>query len=309
MSIISISGKIGSGKDTVGRIIQYLTSTRTYEKSFIEWEEITKTTERYYAGYSSFKIHKWADILKDYVCMAIGCTREQLEDREFKDKELGEEWWYFKGYVPNVLNTKETIELVQKFITEQEAWIYIENELNYNKDICKVETIKPTPRLLLQLIGTNAIRKHVHPNYWVNCLMSEYKPIKTQCNCLATTYEGCSEYLDYPNWVISDTRFPNELKAVKDRGGISIRVSRNTEALYNYLGDKLTIKELFHQIHKDTGEYPLKTYADEHWLIKPHESETALDNAEFDYTIENNSSIIELIGKVREILIKENFIK
>lgn len=37
-------------------------------------------------------------------------------------------------------------------------------------------------------------------------------------------------------------------------------------------------------------------------------AETALDNAEFDYTIDNNSSIEDLIEKVKSILIKERII-
>jgi len=42
--------------------------------------------------------------------------------------------------------------------------------------------------------------------------------------------------------------------------------------------------------------------------IKKHLSETALDNYSFDYTIDNNGTIEELIIKVKEILIKEKLI-
>ena len=42
--------------------------------------------------------------------------------------------------------------------------------------------------------------------------------------------------------------------------------------------------------------------------VEPHPSETALDNHPFDYTIDNNGTIEELIEKVREILIKEKLI-
>ena len=42
--------------------------------------------------------------------------------------------------------------------------------------------------------------------------------------------------------------------------------------------------------------------------VEPHPSETALDNHSFDYTIDNNGTIEELIEKVREILIKEKVI-
>jgi hypothetical protein len=63
-----------------------------------------------------------------------------------------------------------------------------------------------TPRLLLQLIGTECGRDIIHPNIWVNSTFADWKP-------------HCS-------WVITDTRFPNEADAIKKRGGIVIRVER-----------------------------------------------------------------------------------
>jgi hypothetical protein len=39
-----------------------------------------------------------------------------------------------------------------------------------------------------------------------------------------------------------------------------------------------------------------------------HPSETALDDAKFDYTIENNGTLDELVEKVRVILIREKII-
>ena len=39
-----------------------------------------------------------------------------------------------------------------------------------------------------------------------------------------------------------------------------------------------------------------------------HESETALDNYQFDYEIDNNNTVEELIEKVKEILIKEGIL-
>lgn len=92
--IISISGKISSGKDTVGKIIQYLTWRANNKTSYSikEYLEINKTTLDECCSLSPFKIKKFADKLKDIVCLLINCTKEQLEDAEFKNKELGEEW-------------------------------------------------------------------------------------------------------------------------------------------------------------------------------------------------------------------------
>ena len=136
-----------------------------------------------------------------------------------------------------------------------------------------------TPRLLLQLLGTKCGRNIIHPNIWVDSLMREYKASEThkvpryydEVNKKGLAgYEGIWEY---PNWIITDMRFLNEMEAVKKRGGITIRVNRNLEE------------------SKDQ-----------------HESETELDNAEFDYVITNDGTIEELIEKVREILTKEKLI-
>ena len=86
MGIIGISGKINSGKDTVGKIIQILTQSPHFSDETVVSFLDRKLIE------PRFVNKKFADTLKDIVCLLIGCTREQLEDREFKEKELGEEW-------------------------------------------------------------------------------------------------------------------------------------------------------------------------------------------------------------------------
>lgn len=324
--LIGISGKIGSGKDTIGKIIQYHTALKKHsniQPSFKEFKLLTEAEIRdnpyLDSSISDWEIKKFADKLKDIVCMLIGCTREQLEDQEFKNTELSQDWWYY-------------------ILPDNSRVNYL--DCNNGELIKKSKLVKLTPRLLLQLIGTECGRDIIHPNIWVNALLNKYhnftynyqnynsfkeafEVFKTDGrNALKEGANFDDEYKNDSyikkvvdnqivsnNWIITDLRFPNEMKAVKERGGITIRVNRPKEELYNYLGNKLTLKELFVQVHKDTGDYPLKVYADEHWLIKDtHPSETALDNANFDYVIENNGTIEELIIKVKEILIKEKIL-
>lgn len=64
----------------------------------------------------------------------------------------------------------------------------------------------PEIRELLQRLGTEAGRGVLGEDVWVNALFE--KPIKRLL-------------------VISDVRFPNEAKAIKERGGIIIRVIRD----------------------------------------------------------------------------------
>ena len=76
--------------------------------------------------------------------------------------------------------------------------------------------------------------------------------------------------------IITDVRFPNELEAIKKYNGVTIRVNRG---LVERTGKMIQGPE--------------------------HISETALDDAKFDYVIENNGTIEELIEQVKKILIKE----
>ena len=98
--IIGISVKKTVGKDTVGKIIQYLTSESNIYPFDLKLD---------YSYRSNWQIKKFADKLKDIICLLINCTRDQLENESFKSKELGEEWWYWYmeldgGYSPIILD-------------------------------------------------------------------------------------------------------------------------------------------------------------------------------------------------------------
>ena len=158
------------------------------------------------------------------------------------------------------------------------------NNLNYDY-FGEIEKVEMTPRLMLQLLGTECGRNIIHPDIWVNSLMAEYKS-KLSSNNPVDDLDWEPRFI-YPNFIITDTRFENELEAVKKRGGITIRVNRPCEECGMIEGHKL----IPHKKQDST-----------------HPSETALDNAEFDYTIENNSSIEDLIHTVSLILKKEKII-
>jgi hypothetical protein len=130
------------------------------------------------------------------------------------------------------------------------------NAIEPFKDITFVEMM--SVRDLLQKLGTEAMRDGLHQNVWVNALFADFK--------------------EDMHWVVTDMRFPNEYKAIKDKGGITIRVNRPGH------GTSMTD------------------------LASAHPSETALDGFEFDYTINNDADLEKLISLVREILEKENVI-
>lgn len=123
-------------------------------------------------------------------------------------------------------------------------------------------TKKSTIRDVMQVLGTDLLRQGFNNNIHVAATLGSIK--------------------ENEKVIITDMRFTNELKAVKDRGGITIRVNRD-----------ILNETPYQKAYRETHE---------------HESETALDNAEFDYVIENKGTIPELAEKVREILIKEGLL-
>jgi hypothetical protein len=271
--IIGVSGKMQSGKNLTANIIQYLVDKK---KMNYTTEDTKEDLESYLKNKHNLKCEwqqkAFADKLKDIVCLLIGCTREQLEDNTFKNTELGEEWWYYKNIGIGKINKNFAVKSTKIYSTIKEAVKNRKDEENLDYDI---EIIKPTPRLLLQLLGTDCGRDIIHTNIWVNSLMSEYKILyyfetgnnDEECKASRTPI--------HPNWIITDLRFPNELQAIKDRGGITIRVQR------------------FEQISENVRV---------HGTGVPHPSETVLDNEEFDYVIDNNSDINSLIEKVKVVL-------
>ena len=269
--ILSISGKIGSGKDTVGNILQILIDMPHFSNIAVI-EYLDKKDINY-----SYENKKFADKLKDIVCLLIGCTKEQLEDRDFKETSLGEEWTRYSvanGFWSHSDNNPSHKMMDSKQCSKEEY----EEEVKINWQTA-YKTVY-TPRLLLQHIGTELFRNQIIDGIWVNALMSEYKAKE---ELVGTTPENIQWGEVYPNWIITDTRFPNELQAVKDKGGINIRVNRPKER-------ELILRNATSII--DTR----KT------LEPEHKSETVLDNAEFDYVILNNGTIEDLVNECRNII-------
>lgn len=224
--------------------------------------------------------------------MLIGCTREQLENHDFKSTPLGEEWIRY-GYADGFQHIyKGDIKITQMINKECSKEKYEEEHRINWQTAYKHEF---TPRVLMQLIGTDLFRDKLLNNIWVNALFADYKemwndpdPIKGNDYTIKTleimsddvyriTYGEGSEAEVYkheiisPNWIITDVRFPNELEAIKKRNGIVIRVNR----------------------YDITGQGKLN----------PHTSETALDDADFDYVLDNYGTVEDLIDEVEEMLI------
>jgi hypothetical protein len=250
--IIGFSGKIGSGKDLGGMYMQHIASESRYY-SLTDWENENDSNREEISGW---EIKKFGGKLKDIVCILLGCTRADLEDREFKNKLLGPRW---VKYVLRYSDKYSVDGYVRTFLSQEAAEEYLEEQnAVYFSDIKRVEL---TPRLLLQLLGTECGREIIHPNIWVNATMADY---------ISYSARGSDYEFEESNWIITDVRFPNEVRAIEESGGIVIRIER-----------------------------PGLESSD-------HESETALDDWDFKYKITNDDTKKHLYRKLEEIYTKEN---
>jgi hypothetical protein len=129
-----------------------------------------------------------------------------------------------------------------------------------------------TPRWVLQYWGTEVCRTGFHDDIWIASL--ENKMRKTTDNI-----------------VISDVRFPNEIKAIHNAGGKVIRVRRGPEPEW------YDAAESFNKGPVRNSTWSLsKRKLDS---IKIHASETAWVGGDIDIIIENNGTIDELFEQLK----------
>jgi len=187
--IIGLSAQLQNGKDTVADLIMKLTSEVNGNHLNSVW-----------------KTRKFAGKLKEMTAILLGCKIEELEDINFKNKELGEEWrrWFLvdEGVKDENFNGIVT----PYFSSEYEVYEYIREKDFYWLEGIKATSQLLTPRLVLQLLGTEGGRDVIHPNIWVNATLSDLT--------------------EKDRVIITDTRFPNEVEGIKRKWGIVVRIIR-----------------------------------------------------------------------------------
>ena len=126
-----------------------------------------------------------------------------------------------------------------------------------------------TPRLALQLMGTEVGRKIFHENLWIISLLNRAR--------------------GHDNVVITDVRFKNEINTIRKDGGFVVRVKRGPEPDFydtalkaNLYYDQSCIKEMQER--------------------KIHLSEWEWIGCEYDYVISNEGSLKDLESNVDSML-------
>jgi hypothetical protein len=132
-----------------------------------------------------------------------------------------------------------------------------------------------TPRWVLQYWGTEVVRKGFHDDMWVASL--EHRLLNSQNDI-----------------VITDCRFPNEIKAIRNAGGRVIRIKRGPEPEW-------------YDAAKSVNRGPSRNMS---WALSKqkmeklgvHASETAWVGSKFDAVLNNDGTLDELYSQVeREI--------
>lgn len=132
-----------------------------------------------------------------------------------------------------------------------------------------------TPRWILQRWGTEVCRQGFHDDMWIASL--ENKMRKTGDNI-----------------VISDVRFPNEIKAIHNAGGIVVRVKRGDDPEW-YDAAASTNRG-----PNGNSTWSLSKMKLEQLGI--HASETAWVGGDIDYTVWNNASIDDLFSQIKNLV-------
>lgn len=187
MSVIGIVGLAGSGKDTLCELL--LKELPTYSR------------------------YAYADPLKQFAINVLNLTHMECYDPVLK--ETGVEFKVNTGDLLNKFSVWFSViapmyaafdnrefyfsKFMQVLSNEYSVDSGFWNKLRYYAGLSHTVTFKTTPRVLLQLIGTEFFRNYIKDSFWV-----DIAPDK--------------------NIIVPDVRFPNEAEHIRNYGGIIIKI-------------------------------------------------------------------------------------
>jgi hypothetical protein len=127
-----------------------------------------------------------------------------------------------------------------------------------------------TPRWILQYWGTEVCRKGFNDDIWIAALENRLRQRTGHT-------------------VISDVRFPNEIKAIKEQGGRIIWIKRGPDPDWY----DLAIQENIHGSEEAKWELIKR---------KVHSSETSWVGTDFDAVVDNNGSVEQLYEQLKNLV-------
>ena len=132
-----------------------------------------------------------------------------------------------------------------------------------------------TPRWILQYWGTEVCRRGFHDDIWIASVENKLRNSKDDV-------------------VISDCRFPNEIKAIRKAGGMVIRVVRGPEPEWYDAA-----------VSANRGPNANVTWALSRAKLERlnvHASETSWVGTKFDHVLDNNGTLDHLYQQVKRLV-------
>ena len=131
-----------------------------------------------------------------------------------------------------------------------------------------------TPRWVLQYWGTEVCRNNFHQDIWVASVENKLRSSKD-------------------NVVITDCRFRNEVTAIKDIGGTTIRVLRGPNP--DWYNDAIIVNNFVENTEYKKAKQNLQKQ-------NIHASEFSSIGLDYDFYIDNNGTIDDLHKKIQSII-------
>jgi hypothetical protein len=204
------------------------------------------------------------DTIGEYLVNKYGFTHDNLA-RPLKDSASAVFGW------DRLLLEGKTAES-RRWRDEPDLWW--EKELDWKNHRLSKLFPRFTPRVCLQLFGTEVIRSGFHTDIWILSLKNRL---------LAAARDT----------VITDCRFPNECKAITDLGGKLIRVQRGHQPPWvNKIKEEIAINPNWQET--------CMAYAASYGI---HASEWMSFSCDEDFLIVNNGTLDELYRQVDAALV------
>jgi len=195
------------------------------------------TIADYLVNLHGFRRESFANSLKDAVAQVFGWDRTMLEGRTKQSREWRDQidLWWAER-----LNMPEL-----------------------------------TPRLMLQLWGTEVCRRGFHDDIWIASLENKLRNSRDDV-------------------VISDCRFPNEIRAIRSAGGIVVRVVRGEEPEWYSAAESVN--------RGPNGNSSWSISKNKLEKLKIHASETSWVGTDFDAVLDNNGTLDDLYTQVKRLV-------
>ncbi len=196
------------------------------------------TIADYLVNFHEFRRDSFAATLKDAVAAVFGWDRELLEGRTKQAREWREQ--------------------VDPWWAE------------------RLNMPNLTPRLALQLWGTEVCRRGFHDDIWIASIENKLRASQDSI-------------------VISDCRFPNEIASIRQAGGLVVWVRRGHIPTWYHLA-----------VNANKGNKSAQEMLQD---LGVHVSETAWVGTDFDIVINNDGTIEELYAQIKNLVLAEQHAK